>query len=428
MSQKELKREIGLFGLSANIVNMVIGAGIFALPAVIAVELGSASIFAYLFCGLLVALVMLCFAEVGSKITDSGGAYAYIKVAFGPYFGFITMILFTLSGIAADAAVANAVAGILGSIHPVFQSAIGKIALFVALFGTLAAFNVVGVKEGIGIVKLFTVAKVFPLFALILFSWGNVNFSFLAIDTTFTFSEIGQASLLLFFAFQGAESALSISGEVKNPQKTIPKAIFLGIAFILIFYMSIQTVTQGVLGSELPNFKENPLSQVAGVVFGPIGFTLITIGAGVSMLGNLSSEVLSMPRVIFQASKDKLIPIEVFSRIHQRFATPYVAVITYAALGFIFAVSGGFRQLAIISNVSILLVYLGVVLSLIFLRRRERVKIQGFRVPGGYLVPIAAAIIILWLLSHMAIEEYKVMGFIIAGLSIIYYLQQRFKK
>ena len=96
-TNEHLKREVGVMGLSANLVNIMIGAGIFALPAIVAAGLGAASIFAYLFCGLLITLVMLCFAEVGSKVTTSGGAYTYIQSTFGPYFGFLTVILFVLS-------------------------------------------------------------------------------------------------------------------------------------------------------------------------------------------------------------------------------------------------------------------------------------------------------------------------------------------
>ena len=110
-----LNREIGVFGLSAHIVNMVVGSGIFVLPTIVFAGLGPSSIFAYLLCAILVAMVMLCFAEAGSTVTDSGGAYLYVRTAFGPYFGFLTAILFVMSTVAADAAVANAIIDVLGA-------------------------------------------------------------------------------------------------------------------------------------------------------------------------------------------------------------------------------------------------------------------------------------------------------------------------
>ena len=132
--KKGLKREIGVWGLSANLVNIVVGAGIFVLPAIVAAGLGSASVTAYLFCGFLVILVMLCFAEVGSKITSSGGVYAYIEGAFGKYFGFLAAVIFIISCIAADAAVANAIADILKSLFPFFKGEWMRIAFFVLVF------------------------------------------------------------------------------------------------------------------------------------------------------------------------------------------------------------------------------------------------------------------------------------------------------
>src|ERR1700712_3399487 len=105
-----LKRQIGLWGLTSNIINTIIGAGIFVLPAIVSEGLGSAGLLAYLFCGFLMTMILLCFAEVGSKVTVTGGAYAYIEAAFGKYFGFITTNLFIFgASLMATAAVANAI-------------------------------------------------------------------------------------------------------------------------------------------------------------------------------------------------------------------------------------------------------------------------------------------------------------------------------
>ena len=119
--EQGLKRTIGLWGLSANIINTVVGAGIFVIPGIVAAGLGSASIFAYLFCGVLIILIMLCFAEVGSKITHPGGAYAYIEDTFGKFAGFIAAILFLIATISSDAAIANALIDIIGSFFSIFQ-------------------------------------------------------------------------------------------------------------------------------------------------------------------------------------------------------------------------------------------------------------------------------------------------------------------
>ncbi|TLP80248.1 APC family permease [Maribacter sp. ACAM166] len=428
---EQLKRKIGVLGLSSNLINIMIGAGIFALPAIVAAGLGAASIFAYLFCGLLIGLVMLCFAEVGSKITTSGGAYTYITSSFGPYFGFLTAVLFILSTSTGDAAIANIMIDIIGSIFPFFKSQTVKILIFFILFGVLGYINVKGVKEGMALVKIITITKLVPLLLLVFFSWGEVSFDNLEIHATPSLTEFGKTSLLLFFAFVGAESGLSISGEVKNPKKNIPKAIFISIVGVLMLYMLLQTVSQGVLGGLLPTLKENPLSEVAKQVFGPIGFTIIVVGAAISIFGTLTSAVLSMPRVLFQASKDNVLPFKSLGKIHNKFSTPYIAVMVYAVMGFLFASFGGFQQLAVISSATILLVYLGVSLAVIKLRRNTgdlNIKTDGFKLPGGYLIPILSTLTILWLLSHLTQNEVFGFGIFILVLTVLYFLKDKFRE
>ena len=173
--EEGLKRTIGVWGLSANMVNIVVGAGIFVLPATVAAGLGSTSVIAYLFCGILIVLVMLCFAEAGSEVTDSGGPYTYIETAFGPYFGFLTAILFLVSTFSADAAVANAVANVLSGWFPVLNEQWMRIVFFMVIFGSLAVINIRGVKQGIGLVAITTIAKLAPLLALVLMGWTDVS-------------------------------------------------------------------------------------------------------------------------------------------------------------------------------------------------------------------------------------------------------------
>ncbi len=429
MKKNQLKREIGVLGLTLNIVNTIVGSGIFVLPAIIAAGLGSTSILAYLLCGFLITMVMMCFAEVGSKIIEPGGAYAYMRVTFGKYFGFLTAVLFLVSAISADAAVANAIMDIVASLIPIFKSKLVKIFFFLFLFSGLAYTNIIGTKKGIGLVKIITIAKLAPLLLLIIIGFINVDISNLYWKSAPSINKIGAMSLILFFAFQGAETALSVSGEVRNPQKNIPNAIRNAILIVLLFYILIQTVSQGVLGDSLASFNENPLGEVASQILGPIGFTLLTIGAAVSMFGTVSSGNLSMPRVLFGASRDKILPINELSFIHKRYKTPFVAIITYSCLAFLFASFGGFNQLAILSSASILLIYLGVSIAVIKLRKTDKSnnKVNTFRIRGGLIVPIISSVLIIWFLSHLKKDELIVMFLSVVFLSIIYFLRKSIK-
>ncbi|WP_192347342.1 APC family permease [Algoriphagus sp. Y33] len=423
-----LKREIGVLGLSANIINIIVGAGIFVLPAIVAEIMGSSGIFVYLFCGFLISMVMLCFAEAGSKVTRSGGGYAYVETAFGPYPGFLAAVFMVMGSAFSDAAVANALIELIGLAFPVFNTQFIRIILLFLIFGGLCSLNVIGVRQGIGLVKINTVAKLTPLILLIFFSWEDISLANLYWDTAPSFASFGEASLILFFAFQGGDAGLTVGGEIKNPQKTVPKAIFIGISSVLILYILIQTVSQGVLGDQLPQFKEAPLASVASVVFGPIGYTLLLIGAGVSMFGMLSGEILNLPRVIFGLASDRVIPLERLAAIHPRFKTPYVSILLYSGIGFTLAAIGGFRQLAVIASASMLLVYFGVALAVIKLRKRDEGVTENFKIPFGHTVPVLSAGIILFFLSNLTGYEKTGILIFILILTLIYYLVKLLSK
>ena len=430
MIQKEegLKRRIGVLGLSANIINIIIGAGIFALPAIIAANMGASSIFAYIFCGILIGLIMLCFAEAGSKVTNTGGAYTYIETAFGDYAGFISGVFAITATLFADAAVSNAIISLLASACPIFKTEwIRLLSLFILFFG-LVYINVIGLKQGIGLVKFNTVAKLIPLLILIIFGWKAVTVSNLQIDALPSIESLGATSLILFFAFLGGETGLIVGGEVINPKRTIPKAVFISITAVIIIYILIQTISQGVLGSDLPNSKSAPLAETAKVAFGTFGFVLLLVGAGISMFGTTSGSLLNSPRVVYALARDKVVPVKALSIIHTSFGTPYISIIAYGLLGFTIAATGSFEKLAVLASSTMLIIYLGVALSVIKLRKSQKAKPGEFNIPGGWTVPILAVLVILYFLSHLTKSEMIGTGIFVGILSIIYWLIKLIKK
>lgn len=427
-TEEGLKREIGFWGLTANIINVVIGSGIFVLPALVSEGLGSAGILAYLFCGFLITLIMLGFAELGSKINVTGGAYAYIEIAFGKYFGFLaTNLLIFGTSLMATAAVANALAGTLAYLFPIFNDHLVRIAFFIAIFSGLAITNVIGVKKGITLVKFTTIAKLAPLLLLVIWGSTRIVFDNLVWHEIPAFSDIGKISLILFFAFQGAESSLSVGGEVKNPRKTVPKAILLSFMIILLLYIAVQLVSQGILGDSFPNYKDAPLAEVAKRIMGPLGLTIMISGAAISMFGYLSSDTLNMPRVLFRSAKDKVIPIRALSLVHSKYATPYIAVIVYTSLGCFFAITGEFKQLAILSSSSVLLVYLGVAFAVMKLRSKTAEASNSFKIPGGFTIPILSILTILWLLSNLTRQEMEGIIIALGILSFLFLVIKYFK-
>jgi amino acid transporter len=424
-----LKREIGLWGLVSNSINIIIGAGIFILPVLVAEKLGSGSIWAYLVCGFLMIFIMLCFAEIGSKITRTGGAYSYIETAFGKYAGFLTTNIFIFgAAIMANAAVANGLADTLAYFIPQFQLQWVRILFFGVMFGGLALLNIRGIKNAIMVVKINTIAKLVPLLMIGLLGWFFIVPSDSQVIVADYSKDLGEISLILLFAFVGAETALNVSGEIKNPEKTIPKGIMLSILIVVVLYILIQLTVQGILGSAITDFRNAPLAEVGKRMFGPVGVTIVLVGASFSMFGNISGMVLNMPRILFAAARDKVLKSESLASVHPKFRTPHISIIVYAALGFIFASAGEFKQLAMLSSASYLLIYLGVILALIRFRIMDSGEKEHYRVPGGYIIPGISILTIIWVLSNLPLMELGAMAIFIAVLSLIYFVYSSLRK
>ena len=236
-------------------------------------------------------------------------------------------------------------------------------------------------------------------------------------------SNVGQASLLLFFAFSGAEAALTPSGEIRDSARTVPRGILGGTAVLVLIYVSIQIVSQGVLGAELATNMEAPLGAVAGRLFGPVGWQLIVACTALAIFGTLAGDVLASPRAMLPMAERGLLPA-VLARVHPRFHTPHVAIAVYAGLGCLFAVTGAFQALAVLSSVSLLLVYLVICVAALRLRFRGIRPPGAFRSPGGPLVPLLGIATVLWLLAQSRLVE-GIAILAVVALAVVYYRIRR---
>jgi amino acid transporter len=420
--------------LAANIVNTIVGSGIFVLPAVVAAILGPAAMIAYLICAALVALFGLCFAEVGSRVHVSGGAYAYVEAAFGPYVGFSAGLLLGCAELAASAAVATIFVGSLNALLPGGGGPVSRAALLILLYATLAIVNVRGVRTGARLMELITAAKLVPLVLLIVAGMFVLHPSFLRWEGFPPIADVGRASLVLMFAFTGVEGPLTSSGEVSNPARTVPRAVLLGLSTVALLYAGLQIVSQGVLGPALASITDAPLGAVAERALGGPGRTLILVAAIVSTLGYVSGDMLATPRLLFAFARDGLLPAR-FGAVHARFRTPYVAIIAYAAAACVLAVSGSFRVLAVLSAVGILLVDLACCLAVLALRRDDARAVgesrngesgsAPFRVPGGPVVPLLASAVVVWLLTSARAVEFLAAAAVLVVAALLYWLRPR---
>ena len=322
---------------------MVVGAGIFVMPGLVAAVIGPAAILAYLICSVTVALVFLCFAEVGSRVSRSGGAYAYVEEAFGPFVGFIASILFWFGFSAlADAAITVIMVDSIAIVVPILGESIPRAVFIIALLTFLATVNIRGVKAGVRLYIFNTLAKLVPLLLLVGAGLFVINIDYLAIPEWPSAASIGASTILLFYAFNGAESALNASGEIQNPSKTVPLGLLLGLGGILLLYVGLQTVAQGVLGPELANDTEAPLVAVATAVFGDWGGKMLIAGVVISIYSNLSGDMLGGPRVVFASSLDNNLP-RFLGKVHPKYKTPHIAIVFFAVVIGVFALSGTFK-------------------------------------------------------------------------------------
>jgi amino acid transporter len=367
-------------------------------------------------------LFVTCFAIAGSRVSLTGGLYAYVEVAFGRYVGFLAGMLYGITAIAAVAGVVNVFVGSLVALLPLGANPVTRFVIMLLVFGSLVAINVRGVREGAGAVTVVTIAKLLPILLFVCVGIFFIQPAAIAWPGWPGSKPLGDSVILLIFAFVGIEVGLIPSGEVKNPARTVPRAAYLALLITTVLYIAIQLVAQGTLGSDLANHAEAPLAEAAAKFLGNLGRTILLAGATISAFGFVTSDILSSPRMIFAFGRDGALP-RWFAHVHPRYRTPDVAIITYAVLAFALSVTSTFEALAVLSNVSVLLMYLLCCAACWFLVQRDvRADGQPFNFPGAKIVPALAIVAIIWILTHATMREFAVNGILLAAASIAYFM------
>lgn len=394
MAPPVLVRAIGRWPLTAIVVNSVIGSGIFGLPAALAGLAGAWSPFTVLLAGASIFVVVLCFAEVGSRFDESGGPYLYAREAFGPAAAFQVGWLHLWTRILSAAAVINVLVAYLSAIVPWAGTPTGRALAMTAGVGIATAVNVRGVRQAAWSVNAFTVAKLVPLVAVILLGAFHVRREVLVSQLVPQPDWTG-AVLLLVFAYGGFESAIVAAAESRDPRRDTAFALVTAMLSITAIYCLIQLVVVGVL----PDAKSHPAPIVATLreLVGAPGAAIGAVAVVVSVYGWLLGFVLTTPRILFAMAERREMPA-VFARVHPRFRTPHVAIIATASVGLALGLSSGFTQLAIFSAISRLAIYASTCAALVALRKRRGMP-AGFRAPGGVATAVAGIVFCLWLLS-----------------------------
>ncbi|TGE08095.1 APC family permease [Hymenobacter fodinae] len=423
VTRPDLVRGIRRWDFVALIINITIGAGILGLPAKIYALVGAYSVVAYGASAAIVALIILCFAEVSSRFSGAGGPYLYAREAFGPLVGFEVGWLLWISRLASFAALCNLFVDYAAYFWPTVGSGLGRAVLMAGLIMALTLINLVGVRTASLVNNMFTVSKVLVLVlftgvGLFFVDWQVFSFAVAPGYTNFS-----GAVLLLIFTFSGFDVAAIPAAEIQQPQRNVPFALFTAIATVAVLFLLVQVVCIGTL----PNLaaSERPLADATQQFMGPIGAALVAVAAILTALGTLNALMLTGPRLLFALAEQGQIPA-VFGATHPRFRTPHVALLVSAALKLVLAISGTFIYALTLSTIIRLTYFALTCAALPVLRRRTPEEPAPFRVAGGGVVAVLCVGLCLWLLiSSKGNEARDVALFAAVGLGLYFIWNRR---
>jgi amino acid transporter len=416
--QNGLVRGIRRWDLLAVAINGIIGAGIFGLPSKTYSLVGSYSLIAFVVAGAAVTVFALCFAEVGSRFSETGGPYLYVREAFGPLAGFEVGWLVWLSRLTAFAANGNLFVSYLGFFWPGASTGPGRIVTIVLVTTFLATTNLVGVRHTALASDVFAIAKVIPLLIFVaagLFFLHPQRYSFAATPGYGVFST---SVLLLIYAFGGFEMAAIPAGETRHPREDLPRAILVAIAVVIVTYVLIQVVCIGTLPGLADS--EKPLADASLQFLGAAGGSLIAAGAILSIAGNLGITMFASSRMPMAMAERGELP-RVFARVHRRFRTPHFSILLTASVMLAMTLTGSFIAALTVSAIARLVAYGATCGALLALRRRSNAPEATFRAPAGAAVAMVGVGLALWLLFNVQGRETLNSGIAAAVGFLIYY-------
>lgn len=423
MTGEKLVRGISRWDLTAIAINTIIGTGIFLLPARVTGLIGNYSLFAFLACAVIVALIVVCFAEVSSRFETTGGMYLYAREAFGSVVGFEVGWLYWVVRVTTMATNTNALLIYLAFFFPAVKDGFWRYFVITLVVVVISAVNFIGVRQSSWLTNVFTVGKLVPLlvFALVgMFFIEPANFTFAEVPETGKFAE---AVLVLIYAFVGFEAAVIPAGESKNPQKDMPFALLTALALVAVLFILIQIVSVGTLPGLAAS--ERPLADAAGTFLGNYGAAFIAVGALVSVLGNLNGGFLAASRLPFAMAEQRELP-QIFAKTHPKFKTPYISLLLTAAVIFVFTIQTSFLSALTIATITRLLVYASTCAALPVLRSRKNAPEAKFVAPLGIAAAVLSLILIVWLLTRVDYTKEGLVMLAAAAVGLVIYFAYRF--
>ena len=402
---------MGRWSLTAAIVNGVIGSGIFGVPSAVAALTGAWSPLAVLIAGACVFVVLLCFAEVGSRFDEAGGPYLYAREAFGPVIGFQVGWLLLVSRLLACAAALNILIVYVGVLAPPVATPAGRAITMIGAIAVVTAINVTGVRLAAWTTNVFTIAKLLPLLLLIALGLPQIRSDVFATQAVAR-PDWREAVLLMVFAYGGFESMVIAASETRDPRRDTGPALIAAGAIVTLIYCLLQLVIVGVLPDA--GRTTTPIASALREILGPVGATLGSIAVILSVYGWLTGFTLMMPRVLYSMARHQELP-SILGRVHPRFRTPHVAIIANAILALAMGLYSSFAQAATFAAIARLAVFASTCAALIALKRKGG-PAPAFQLPGGTVIALGGLSFSVWLLTtRSSTELWILLGIIVIG-------------
>ena len=389
-----LKRELRLRDIVSLGINGVIGTGIFFLPGEAAAMLGPAATIPFLLSAVLCSLLVLCFAEAGSRFRGTGGPMLYAEAAFGSFVGFSVGWLMLIVRIITWGALANAMVTALEVVAP--GATVYRQGILCALFGGIAAVNVTGVRSSARVTNFFTMAKLLPMIAFVAIGIFFLDGSLYRPFAPHGYSAVGEGTLLILFAFVGFELLAVPAGEMKSPERHVPRALFTSMGIVTAIYLLIWVVCLGTLPALAGS--ESPVSDAAAIFMGPVGALVVSLGILMSVLGVNLAISITASRCLYGLSAEGHLP-RIFGRAHAGTGAPVPAILLTSALSLVVALSGTYVELAVLSVIARFTQFISTCLAILLLRGRSG-EPPPFRAPFGPAIPVLALLLCGWLLSQ----------------------------
>jgi amino acid transporter len=426
-----LVREIRKWDLVALLVNVTVGAGILRLPSEVQRTVGNYSLWAFVVCAVIVGLIALCFAEVGSRFSRTGGPYLYARETFGPTVAFLVGWLMWLTRLAGFATLVQVFVAYFGYFWPPAASGLPRIAIITGLVLILTVINILGVRESTRAGNVFTVSKLIPLVLFVVVGLFFINPARFTLAAKPSLGSFSAAVLVLVYLFSGFEAVLVNSGEIRHPQRDIPFALIVALSAAVVLFLLIQVVCIGTLPQLATS--ERPLADASRSFLGAVGPAMISAGALVGIFGTLNVIMLACPRLPFAMATQGQLPVQL-ARVHRRFRTPHVSILVSAAAALLLSLSGTFIYALKLTVITRVIVYASTCVALPVLRRRERIAATvgtrgdvppSFAVPAGMLISIVCVVLCLWLLASSGWREARDVAVAVA-IGLVLYAATRF--